>query len=610
MTARRRTLLRLAVLLGLPVVLFWPVLGAGFVWDDGVLIGQNATLGDPSALGLIWAGARGFHDYYPLTWTLFWAELQAWGPAPAPFHAVHLALHLLSVVLLWRLLESLRLPGAWSAALLFAIHPLNVATVAWVSETKNTLSFVFYAVSALAWIRWMRGGGSAGGPAPARGAGERPGRAGTSGSASGDAPRPMPAGGDLPATPSPAAWWIALAALGAGLLCKASGVVLPLAFLAGLRCSGRLREWRAWLPFVLVSALAAIGAVVTQWSRAIGGMPLPPEGIGERLAAAGSNLAFYVSRSLFPVGLTCVYPRAPVAVGSLEGWLPLLGVGCLGALLVSGARRDRRLLPLAWGAGWFMLALSPVLGFVPMSFHAFARVADFWVYLALPGLLAGMVASGSMLLGRSWGGVVVAAAVLGFSGLTAVRVGDWHDGLALWSRNVRVQPASWCGHNSLGFELENLGRDAEAMEEYRAALAARPDYPLAQGNLARLLRRLGRVDEALALHREVWRRHPGDAEAANELAWILATTRRDDLRRPREALVLAEAACRATSGPPDPTLLDTRAAALAADGRPREATRVAEEALGLAEERRQDGLASQIRQHLEAFREGRPWLED
>ena len=168
LTVRRNILLGFLALLLLTCIAYWPVLNgsSGFIWDDDAHVTQNAALHDTPGLASIWTwGPRALFDhsvkpatqqYYPATFTSFWVEYHLWQNNPFGYHVINVALHLLSALLLWRLLRTLGLSEGISffAAALFAVHPVNVESVAWISERKNTLSLVFYLLAALAWIHW------------------------------------------------------------------------------------------------------------------------------------------------------------------------------------------------------------------------------------------------------------------------------------------------------------------------------------------------------------------------------------------------------------------------------------------------------------------------
>ena len=151
---RRRTFIGALVLAAVVVAIYAPALVAGFIWDDDVYVTANATLRSADGLRRIWLEPRALPQYYPLVHSTFWAEYHLWGLAPAGFHVTNVLLHATSVILAWRLLVRLRVPGAWLAAAIFAVHPVQVESVAWIAERKNVLSLVFALLSMLCYLRF------------------------------------------------------------------------------------------------------------------------------------------------------------------------------------------------------------------------------------------------------------------------------------------------------------------------------------------------------------------------------------------------------------------------------------------------------------------------
>jgi len=146
-----RLLLPALLILAAGLWVYGPALRGGWIWDDVEVVTQNALLRDPAGLGKIWV-APGGPDYFPLTTTVQWLEWRTWGDDPVGYHAVNLALHILSAFLFWRLLARLGLRQAWVGGLLFAVHPLAVESVAWITELKNTLSLPFLLLAMIAYV--------------------------------------------------------------------------------------------------------------------------------------------------------------------------------------------------------------------------------------------------------------------------------------------------------------------------------------------------------------------------------------------------------------------------------------------------------------------------
>ena len=151
---RRTWLVSALLLVGLTVGAYIPALNGGFIWDDDDYVQDNLTLRSLAGLGQIWFQPGATRQYYPLVHTTYWLEYRLWGLNPTGYHVVNVILHALSAVLVWRLLIRLQVPGAWAAAALFALHPVHVESVAWITERKNTLSGAFYLSAAWAYLRY------------------------------------------------------------------------------------------------------------------------------------------------------------------------------------------------------------------------------------------------------------------------------------------------------------------------------------------------------------------------------------------------------------------------------------------------------------------------
>ncbi|MBI5688780.1 MAG: tetratricopeptide repeat protein [Verrucomicrobia bacterium] len=564
-------LARAILLVAAVVAAYAGSLGGGFLWDDDLHITANPTIVGPLGLKEIWTTSRA--NYFPLVLTNFWLQHAAWGLEPFGYRVVTLLFHAGAAVLLWRVLLRLRVPGAWLGAALWALHPVQVESVAWICELKNTQSAVFFLAAALWYARWLEARGSTAVAQPA---------AGRSG--------PY------------------LAALGFGvlaLLSKPSTVMLPVALALIAWWQLRRVVWRDLLPLVPFFALSAMAAGWTIWeqkyhSGAAGeawNQTLP-----ERCVIAGRAIWFYLGKLAWPEPLIFIYPRWEISARSVAAFLPL--VAALGTLVALGWAHRRRAAAAAFFAGaYFVVLLFPVLGFFSVYFFRYSFVGDHFQYLASMGPLALAAAAlglacqrgdpalhepattpparatrpsrppevGSMLSGLlPWigGPILVGLAVLTAReareylsheslwratlarnpeatmawlnlGDAYVKQGRLDEAIATFTHVTRIRPTEVDAYNDLGGALLLAGRPAEARPMLERAVALAPHRAEMHNNLGNALRGLGRKDDAVRSFRRALELDSEYAEAHGNLGAELA-----ELGRAAEGMVHFEAALR------------------------------------------------------------------
>jgi Flp pilus assembly protein TadD len=678
---------------------YLPALRGGFVWDDDSwttrIIG---LLRDPSGLRSIWFQPTALQQYYPLSGTTFWLDYQLWKFWTTPYHVENVLWHALAALLFWRLLLRLRVPGAWLAGAIFALHPVMVESVAWITERKNVLSLVLYLGAWLAYLRYAQGV-----------TGDKCQVTGTEAAAAvPDSP---------PATRHPPLFYgLAFVLFLCALLAKTTTFSLPAAILLiGWWQRGQIR-WRADVLPTLPFFVLAIGlCAVTAWleKNHVGAEgPHFALSFPQRCLIAGRAFWFYLGHLFWPANLCFVYPRWQPNPGSGWQWLqPATAIGALFTLWLARGRIGRGPVTALF---FFVGTLFPVLGFMNAYGMRYSFVWDHWVYLSALGIIA-LVAA---LVVRVAESLRTPAVIYGFAAivlpvlalLTWRQAGMYTDTETLWRTTLARNPDSWMAHSSLGTLLYDQGHIEEAMEHYRKAiqldpnncedlnnlgltLVARgqfdeaikyyyqaiqfkPDYFDALSNLGVALVAQGRFDEAIenfrkairinpnfanaldnlgialaaegrfdeaienyrkairinsnrpetfihlgmtlgqsgrpreavAQYREALRLNPNLAGALNNLAWILATSSKAEIRDGTQAVQLAERACAlAHSG--KPLFIGTLAAAYAEAGRFPEAVTTAEKAEQLATDAGLNKLAEEIRQRLELYRAGKPYHE-
>jgi tetratricopeptide (TPR) repeat protein len=652
---------------------YLPALHGGFVWDDDSwTTNLSALFQDTSGLHLIWFQPTALQQYYPLSGTTFWLDYQLWKFWTTPYHVENVLLHALAALLFWRLLLRLRVPGAWLASAIFALHPVMVESVAWITERKNVLSLVLYLGAWLAYLRYKQN--VTGGPpssdfrlrrAPAR----------QVGAASGPYASRFTGHSTL-------FYGLAFVLFLCALLAKTTAFSLPAAILLiGWWQRGQIR-WRAdvlpTLPFfALALGLCAVTAWLEEYYLCAQGSDFDLT-FPQRCLIAGRVFWFYPGKLLWPAKLCFVYPRWQPDPGSGWQWLqPATAIGILFTLWLARKRIGRG---PATALFFYVGTLFPVLGFMNAYGMRYSFVWDHWVYLSALGIIALAAA----LVVRVAESLRTPAVVYGFAAivlpvlalLTWRQAGTYTDMETLWRQTLARNPDCWLAHNNLGLLLDDEGHMEEAMEHYHKAIQLNPNFSEVRNNLGRALADQGRFDEAMVNFRkaiqidpnnfkaldnlgialadqgrfdeamanyfkaiqinpnyceaqynlgaaltaqgrfdkamESFRKaiqiNPNYAKALNNLAWMLAASPDDELRNGAEAVRLAERACELTHYG-KPVCIGTLAAAYAECGRFPEAVATAEKAEQLATTAGLTAIAAKNRQLLELYRAGKPYHE-
>jgi tetratricopeptide (TPR) repeat protein len=492
MSARGRAALFALALVAATVCAYLPALRGGFVWDDDAYVTENEPLRSTAGLARIWLDRRAEPQYYPLVHTSYWLEYRLWGLDPHGYHATNVLLHALGALLFWRVLLLLEVPGAWLGALLFALHPVQVESVAWVTERKNVLATVFYLAAALAYWRF----------------------------------RP-PADDAPPAVPRRGAYLLSLALFAAALLSKSITCSLPAALLVVVWWKRGRIAWRDVRPLLPMFALGLaagmhtaylekehVGAAGPEWN-------LSPV---DRVLIAGRALWFYAAKLVWPHPLVFFYPRWTVDAGAWWQWAFPLGALVVAVVLWALRARIGRgpLAALLLFAG----TLVPALGFFDVYPMRYSFVADHFQYLATLAPLA-LVAAGAVRLGawvgadRRFAGAAGLAAVALLGVLTWRQAHAYADARTLWVDTVTKNPGSAAAQYNLALLLDEAGDTEGAIRHYRASLAAKPDDADTHANLAAALREAGQPDEAIREYEEALRLDPGHVTARYGLAIVL-----------------------------------------------------------------------------------------
>src|SRR6059058_1129143 len=468
-----------AIVLLLVVFLVYARVGAaGFIWDDESHLTQNPCIIGPLGLADIWTSASAV--YYPLVLTTFWILHHFVGLNPLPYHILNVAFHAASGLLLWRVLVQLQVRGAWLGAAMWALHPVLVQSVAWITEMKNTQSALFYllAISSFFQSRDRKQNGFF--------------------------------------------YWLSIVFFVAAITSKPSTVMLPVALMLCLwwREGGMKQcDLRLFLPFILISLLASGWTIWEQkfHSHATGAdwvqTPL------QRVLISADAIWFYLLKLIRPHPLIFIYPRWNVDPSQWFAWIPLV------ALLVTAAvlfiKRNSLLRSVAFAFAYFVITLFPVLDFFDVYFFRYSFVSDHFQYLASMGPLA--LAGAGIVMAVEKIEVhrlpIQTAATLGIllilCAQTFQQSAKYHDLITLYQATLAQNPKCWMAEYNLGLALKNQGQLDEAISHYRRAINIWPDYVDAHYNLGGAYIEKGEVDEALAEYRRAIEIRPEEADSHN-----------------------------------------------------------------------------------------------
>lgn len=473
------------------VWVYWPCLQGDWLWDDDILITENANLRSWSGLWNIWFSPSQT-DYWPLTWTCLWMQWQLWGNNPLPYHLFSLALHIASALLVWRILAKLGLSAGWWGGLLFAIHPLAVESVAWISEIKNTLSLPFVLLSFDAFID---------------------------------------------ADEKKKGYWHSIIFYLIGMLCKTSSVMFPLTLL--LYCwwrHGKVSGYDFLRVFPFGAVAIVLGLVTIHFqNQHISIVPIAQPGIVGHIVIACIALLFYLGKFLVPIHLLPVYPLWAVDSVWLE-WI--VGMGFLTVLIGAlwNIRRTERGRALIFGAGFFALNLFPVLGFFRMTYSNLSWVADHFAYLPMIGLV-GLAALGIDALCRTVPPRFHAALTVSVAAVAVLLAVESHsysarfkDQFKLWTYTLKHNPQAWTAYYHLGnICFGQSGGMDQAIADYRMAIALNPFYAEAHNNLGYALATTGHLQEAISEYMIALQLAPQYASAHDNLGSVY-------LHSPKEAI--------------------------------------------------------------------------
>jgi tetratricopeptide (TPR) repeat protein len=469
-SSRTGWLLGSLMIVGCTLAAYMPAMRNGFIWDDDVHITSNSTLTEPGGFSRIWLDMRANCQYYPLTFSLFYLENALWGLNPVGYHLVNVLLHACDAVLVWLILRKIGVPGSWFAAMLFALHPVEVESVAWVTEQKNTLSCLLALSSLWFYLRFR--------------------------------PLDRDSQSEHPGVLHWRWYGLSLALFVLALLSKSSvgtlpGVLLVLAWWKRPRLE--LSDLLPVVPFFVLGITLGLNTARLESDLVA---VRPADFIRtpvDRLLISCRALWFYAYKLALPLNLTYVYPRWHIDPRDFRQWIPVFTLPLVIVALFLLRRRVGKG-PLA-AVLCYCGMLFPALGFANIYFTRFSFVSDHFQYhasIALLALFAAVVLQRSPAIRwRSPLAVVSAIPILFLLGfLTYSRCGVFRDSMTLWTDTLERNPRAWMAHANLATLLDVQGRSREALSHHVRSTELKPDDPFLYSNLGAALLRAGDIRSA------------------------------------------------------------------------------------------------------------------
>src|SRR5207302_6802928 len=493
-SSRRGVFIFALVLAAVTIFAYWPAWNGGLLWDDDVYITNNELLTAPDGLRRIWFSLDSPSQYFPLVYTTFRIEHAVWGLDPTGYHWVNLLLHIANALLVWLVLARLKVPGAWLAGAIFALHPVQMESVAWITERKNVLMGFFFLLTLLAWIAFTD-----------------------------------------ESTRRPWRFYaLAVILYALALSAKTTACTLPAALLLILWLQKKpigKRRLIQILPFLILGF--SMGLVAVWWERYHQGTHGPLFALSplERTLVASHAVWFYLGKLLWPSNLIFIYPKWTIAATRALDYTWLLAGVALCFVIYLARRYLGRGVEVA--AVFFVATLSPVLGFIMLYTFRYTFVADHYQYLACIAPIA-LVAAGLVNLADTFkkSRVVILTAALCI--VTVLAILAWRQAAmygnieTLWRTTLARNPGCWMAHNNLGIVLFEKGQLDEAILHYRTTLKMQPNFWDADYNLGTALLGKGQVDEAIFYCEKAVRMQPNDPDAQVALANALLQKRQID----------------------------------------------------------------------------------
>jgi len=472
------------------IFVYLPTLHGDWLWDDSAEITANTLLRNWQGLSKIWFSTATL-DYFPLKSTVQWLMWQWAGNSPTVYHALNISTHIISAILIWRILLLLGVRHGWLGGLIFVIHPLNQESVGWISELKNTLSLTFLLLCFREIIIF-----------------------------------------DLASFKQRSKYLMALVLFAAAMLCKSSVAMFPLVLLLFFwyrRGKLTYKDVKLSIPFFVVSFVLGVVTIWFQINRAISGMILPHVSLYSKFLHALQIVFFYISKSIVSVNLCPMYPRLEDTNFIFSNYLP----GIIFILVLIGYslrfRSYNRAVCLALGS--FVLNCIPVMGFIPMSYSKISEVADHFAYLpnvsviciATAGLSLIYEAAGAYRIIQKLGALALTLVLFLWISSAHSRAKIFENAENYWIYTLDLNPKAWGADYNLGWYYTSKPQHlADAIYCYKEAIKIKPEFFEAEENLAGILAlNSDAFDESEIHFRKAIAMKPNNAEVYNNYGTLL-----------------------------------------------------------------------------------------
>jgi tetratricopeptide (TPR) repeat protein len=459
------TLARAGVIIAVGIWIFWPALWGGWIWDDFPYIPQNTLNGDPARLWKIWFAPGSFIEYYPIEQTVLWAQWEIFRHNTLGYHITNLALHLLSSLLVWRLLAKFNLHLAWLGGLLFAIHPTAIESVAWMSELKNSLSLPPFLLAVCAYIDYDERGRKSD-------------------------------------------YFLSLGLFLVAMLCKISMAPFPVIILLFAWWKrGRIgwRDIKSATPFFVISLVLGLLTIMAGiWFRQTHHMvadQIQVGGLLSRLDLMGLLSAWYFYQVACPVTHSFLYAKWPVNPPSASQFFPWLLFAVAFYFLWTQRKSWGRHALL--GLGFFFISLAPFLGLTTPSYMQYTWAMDHMLYLPIIGLIGLAIAGLDQLARhisekvRPWSMILIALLMSSLTFASHLYAATFVDETTLWAHSVECVPNSVAARESLGLAFARQKQFEKAIVQFREAARLSPTQDDIPNNLGLSLVQIGQLQEAM-----------------------------------------------------------------------------------------------------------------